>query len=95
MPIDVRYLEWDEDDEEHLARHGVSASEVAQLLTNENVIASNPHGMAGTIRLIGHTNGGRLLTVVLEPTRDQTTWRPVTAWPTTKAEETASERTTR
>lgn len=30
--------------------------------------------------LIGQTNGGRYLTLVIEPTLDPTTWVVVTAW---------------
>lgn len=36
--------------------------------------------------LIGHTDGGRLLTLVLERTVDPTTWLIVTGWASTEAE---------
>jgi len=36
--------------------------------------------------LIGSTDGGRLLTLVIEPTMDPTTWLIVTGWSATDAE---------
>src|SRR5215217_7210745 len=63
-----------------MARHGVLRSEVDQILWNRNVVLRNPNGAAGTVLLVGETNGGRLLTVPLAPTDDPTTWRPATAF---------------
>ena len=36
--------------------------------------------------LIGHTDGGRALTLVIERTLDPTTWLIVTGWPATERE---------
>jgi hypothetical protein len=36
--------------------------------------------------LIGHTDGGRPLTLVIERTADPTTWLIVTGWESTQAE---------
>jgi hypothetical protein len=53
--------------------------DVEQLKWNRCVFYENGRGEAGSVLLIGETNGGRLLTVPLAPTDDPTTWRPATA----------------
>jgi len=63
-----------------MARHGVSDTEVRQLVWNRNAVVPNPHGESGSVLLIGETNGGRLLTAPLAPTVDPTAWRPATAF---------------
>jgi uncharacterized DUF497 family protein len=61
--MDRRYnLLWDDENEEHIARHGVEPIEV------EKVVRGYPYvtrGRKRTYRLIGRTDGGRLLTVIL------------------------------
>lgn len=70
----------DEHNVAEMARHGVTHREVGQLIWNRSVISESPRGEAGSVLLIGETNGGRLLTVPLAPTDDPTTWRPATAY---------------
>src|ERR1044072_8131932 len=75
-----------------LAKLGVphiSAHEAAQLPRNRHVIVRNPHGGGGQDRrrlIVGSTNGGRILTLVIEQTIDPTTWLIVTGWRATDAE---------
>jgi hypothetical protein len=87
--IDVRALLFTEETEAHLSR--ASANEIRQLLGNRHVTTDNPRGAnptSGASRslLIGNTDGGRRLTVVIEATLDPTTWLPVTAWESTADE---------
>jgi uncharacterized DUF497 family protein len=72
-----------------LGARGISAEEAEQLPRNRYVIVRNPR--AGTEEgkrrlLIGQTDGGRLLTLVIERTVDPTTWLIVTGWSSTEAE---------
>ena len=83
--VDVLGFEWDEGNEGHIA-HDVCPHDVQQVLANLNVVTNNPRGARERVQHIGQTNGGRELTIVLEPTRDCVIWRPVTAWPSTRAE---------
>lgn len=76
----VAELVIDEHNRSEMARHGVAHHEVDQLLWNRNVIVPNRRGRAGSMLLVGETDGGRLLTVPLVPTPDPTTWRPATAF---------------
>jgi hypothetical protein len=73
-------LIFDDHNEREMARHGVVRYEVEQLMSNRNRVLRNPRGEAGSILLVGETDGGRLLTVPLAPTDDPTTWRPATAF---------------
>jgi len=87
--VDVRFLLFTAETEEHLTR--ATPNEIRQLLANEHVTADNPRepdtgSRAARHLLIGHTDGGRHLTVVIEATLDPTTWLPVTAWDSTDSE---------
>ena len=86
MPVAIHALAWAEANEGHLAEHGVSVREVAQMLSNPHVIVRNRRKRSTRHLLIGSTHGGRILTVPLAQTADQSTWRPVTAFPATKAQ---------
>lgn len=72
-----------------LGARGVSAEEVKQLPKNRHVTVRNSRASAEPGRrllLIGATDGGRLLTVVIERTVDPATWLVVTGWASTAAE---------
>lgn len=72
-----------------LARRVISADEAGQLPRNRHVIVRNPSDRAepGKRRLlVGRTDGGRPLTLVIEQTVDPTTWLIVTGWSATAAE---------
>jgi uncharacterized DUF497 family protein len=77
---EVYFLLWDDENERHLAEHGVSVAEARELLGNRHLTKPNPRA-EGRITLIGQTNGGRVLAMALDPTSDLGTWRPVTALP--------------
>lgn len=74
--IRVDRLIWDEGNIAHIARHEVTQAEV------EEVCHNNPTqltGHSGRIMLVGPTNTGRAVSVVLEPEVGKYTWYPVTA----------------
>ena len=60
----------------------------------EHVTVRNPSGTeAEKLRLmIGRTDGGRVLTLVIEQTIEPTTWLIVTGWSSTDAERNLLER---
>ena len=68
-----------------LGARGISAEEAEQLLRNRNATVRNPRGGKRRL-LLGRTNGGRILTLVVEPTVDPSTWLIVTGWESTAAE---------
>lgn len=71
-----------------LGARGISAAEVRQLIGNDHVVAGNPRGGQSDTRrlLLGVTDGGRALTIVVERTVDPTTWLIVTGWNSTAVE---------
>jgi uncharacterized DUF497 family protein len=82
----VYSFEWDEVNAEHIAEHGISDIEVDQMLSNAHIVVPN-RGHEPRMFLLGRSNGGRALTVVIEPTRMEGTWRPITAWDADASEE--------
>jgi uncharacterized DUF497 family protein len=72
-----------------LAARGISTAEVEQVPRNEHVTIRNPRegSEPGKRRLlVGETDGGRVLTLVIERTVEPTTWLVVTGWSATAAE---------
>jgi hypothetical protein len=83
MPIRVFHLEASDDVRMKLGTRGISLAEARQLLSNGYDTRPNPREPRRTGKrqlLIGRTNGGRALTVVVEPTSDSADWLIVTAW---------------
>jgi hypothetical protein len=72
---------------EKLGRRGISDEAVEQLLRNANVTVRNPGaGDAGRRLLIGRTDGGQTLTLVVEPTIEPSAWLVITGWTATERE---------
>jgi hypothetical protein len=72
---------FDDDNEEKIERHGLSARRVLQILDGEHVIVRNRGLRRGALLIIGRDHGGSCIAVPVEPTHDPTGWRPITAWP--------------
>jgi hypothetical protein len=69
-----------------LGARSISAEELAQLPRNAHATIRNRRGPQGRRLLIGRTDGGRALTLVIEETADPTSWIIVTGWSATLAE---------
>jgi uncharacterized DUF497 family protein len=74
---------------EKLSAHGISVAEAQQLIDNRYEILPNKgrarHGrrkLRARRLVIGDTDGGRTLTLVIEQTNDPTSWLIVTGWRT-------------
>lgn len=91
----VSALILDEHNLAEMARHGVSAAEVVQVIANRHVTAPNRRGEERSILLIGENDGGRVLTIPLAPTDDPTTWRPATAFDSSRHQRTVFRRRAR
>lgn len=61
----VSHLDWDDWNEEHVARHHVDPDEVEELVFENAYFSSRARN--GTYRLIGVTSAGRYLAVFLAP----------------------------
>lgn len=69
-----------------LGARGISSEEAAQLPRNAHATIRNPHAPIRRRFLIGRTDGGRALTLVMEQTADPTSWLIVSCWSATLAE---------
>jgi hypothetical protein len=75
-----------------LGARGISEEEAEQLLNNAFVIVRNlrgraPRGQPSERRgLIGKTDGGRALTLVIEETPEPSSWLIITGWSATEQE---------
>jgi hypothetical protein len=77
-----------------LGARGISEREAEQIPQNSHATATNPRKRPGSperLLLIGRTNGGRVLTLVIERTVDPTTWVVVTGWQASERERTLLE----
>jgi uncharacterized DUF497 family protein len=86
VAVQVRALVWDEQNEEHIAEHGVTPREVNQMVENPHIVVKNRRHRRGQHLMIGRTHGGRVLTVPLTKTSLRDTWRPTTAYPANDAQ---------
>ena len=73
MPY-IRGLQWDEGAEDHISRHGVVFSEVEEAIADIRYAKRS----RGYLQVIGQTEAGRYLTVILDEEDDEF-WYPVTA----------------
>jgi hypothetical protein len=76
-----------------LGQRRIGTDEAEQLLRNRYAILPNVRGQEGPRRqplerrvLIGRTDGGRILTLVIEQTPDPESWLIITGWESTAAE---------
>jgi hypothetical protein len=67
-----------------LAARSISVREASQTLRNRPEFLRHVRGRRRL--LVGVTDGGRALTLVVERTLDPTTWLLITGWETTAAE---------
>ncbi|MGH2708261.1 MAG: BrnT family toxin [Actinomycetota bacterium] len=91
MRIDELF--WDEDNEEHIAAHGVTIEEVEAAIFDRASIALRTTGPSGQPRqvFLGQSDAGRYLFIVLEPVHAHLS-RPVTARDMTDGEKTRYKR---
>jgi hypothetical protein len=83
MPIRVSYLNASDLVRMKLGARGISVAEARQLLRNRNEFVRNPRGRGrenSRFMLVGLTDGGRALTLVVERTLDPDSWAIVTGW---------------
>jgi uncharacterized DUF497 family protein len=80
--IDIRRLHWDPGNITHIARYQVSLEEVEEACQNSPMMSQS---YMGRLRVIGPTDSGRMLTVILDPEIDDC-YYPVTARPASRQE---------
>jgi hypothetical protein len=78
---------------EKLGARGISVTEVQQLVDNRYAVMGRGRRARRGISsiparrlVVGRTNGGRFLTIVIERTLEPTTWLVITGWDATAPE---------
>ena len=85
-PDDAEDLQFDEANEEHLARHGITPAEAMEVWLDDPVFAPNRKGLAATWLMVGRTAGGRALTIAVLGIEQLRVLRPITGWDSTAGE---------
>ena len=83
MPIRVVHLDASDVALMKLGARGISLAEARQLLRNRHGTERDPRAPrseADRLMLIGQTDGGRVLALVIERTPDPNSWEIVTGW---------------
>lgn len=82
----VDELEFDEHNEEELARHGIDPLRAYAVVTGQPLFVRNKRGRAATYKVIGPDSSGTMLTIPIAATALPGRWRPVTGWASTRGE---------
>ena len=85
-PSDAEAGEWDQGNEEELHRHRITAWDVYEVWANGPTWVPNVRHRAGDWKMLGQTNGGRRLTIVVRLHSDRNVLRPITGWDSTAGE---------
>ncbi len=93
--VELIEFEWDEVNETHCARHGLTPVLVEAVKDGRPKIFRNKEGRTGTHMMIGADNEGRLWTMIMLPTGRPGIWRAITGWPSTNSEISLFERKTK
>ena len=84
--LEVDDLEWDDTNEAHCARHGVTPTLVQAIMNDAPKFYANREGRTGTHMVIGSDELDRLWTIIILPAGAQGRWRAITGWPSTNTE---------
>jgi uncharacterized DUF497 family protein len=85
-PTSGEAWEWDEGNEAELAAHRISPDDVYEVWENSPIWVPNIRRRAGDWKMLGTTNGGRLLTIVIRFYPDRRALRAITGWKATASE---------
>ena len=89
--MDSVEFEWDDDNLDHLARHGISADEIEELFAGPLLRRRGSTDALDRFRALGRTAAGRYLAVVYQAKRGGVI-RAFTGWEMSTAERTVYER---
>jgi uncharacterized DUF497 family protein len=87
-PNDADGFEWDDGNESELARHQITFWEVEEVFLNNPIWAPNKKHRSGDWKMVGRTDSGRALTVIIRLQVAAGSLRAITGWDATKGEHT-------
>jgi uncharacterized DUF497 family protein len=82
MQMRISSLQWNDDDMEHIALHGINPAEIEDVCFNQHI---SIRGRFGRYILYGQSSAGRYIKLILEKLYDHV-FRPVTAYDMTESE---------
>lgn len=85
-PAQLSEFEWDDYNIEHLSAHGITPEDVMQVWLNGAIWVPNPGDHEAEWRMLGYTDGGRALTIVVRVDEEDELLRAFTGHDMTKAE---------
>jgi uncharacterized DUF497 family protein len=85
-PRDAEGFEWDEGNRRELAAHGIKEWEAEQVFLNDPEWPKNKRRGSGDRFMVGYTNGGRALTLVVTLRKETRELRVITGWDCTAGE---------
>ena len=85
-PSQALVWEWREGDENELHEHRISPEEIYQVWANRPKFARNKRRRVGDWKMMGKTDGGRKLMIVLRYYVTIRSLRPITGWESTDGE---------
>ena len=87
-PADAVDLEWDDWNEAELAAHGVESWEVVEVFYNQPVWVPNRRHRAGDWKMVGWTDAGRALTIIVRTRPETASLYLITGWDATAGDRT-------
>jgi hypothetical protein len=78
--VNIREIIRSATNEEKLAAHGISWAEIVEMVDSDSWVPTSHPDYPEQVRIVGRTRTGRWLTIVLDPSEEPDTWRPVTGW---------------
>lgn len=85
-PKDAEWFEWDEWNERELWAHRILPWEVEQVFLNGAAWSRNKKAGSGDYKMLGRTDGGRRLTIVVQVKSRGRMLRAITGWDSTPGE---------
>jgi len=87
-PRDAEVWEWDEHNEAELTLHHVHAEEVEQVFESRPTVLPNRRGRSGNFKLVGRSEAGRALTIIVSYDPIRRSLRPITGYDSPDADRT-------
>lgn len=76
----IETVQFDEHNEHHATRHGVSAAEIVQVLANDPEVRRNRRDRTAGYLATGLTDGGTAVRIAFDHDGESGTARPLAAW---------------
>lgn len=86
LEIEIRDLEWDDENRDHAGRHGLTEAITHMVLTMKPLFFPNKLGRRAAIMMIGPAIYGEFWTIPIVASDEDGIWRPITGWPSEPSE---------